>query len=268
MVHPIERLRYVARSSGAPQDLMVRETASALASFGDDPSGLVTACRRIVSRQLTAGSLWWLCSRMLCAADPLREARLAVDEIEDDSSPRQLAHALADGGTVLVIGWPPQVAEGLARRGDLEVLVADVGGDGSSLVGHLQHREVDAIDVPAAGLGAAAAEADLVILEAGAAGPEQFVATAGSRAAAAVAHDAGKAVWLVAGVGRVLPARVWQALTDRLDDLADSWDLDEEVVPLSLVDTVIGPNGSHPPAELVLRCDCPIAPELFKPDIT
>ncbi len=268
MVHPIERLRYVARSSGAPQDLMVRETASALATFGDDPSGLVTACRRIVSRQLTSGALWWLCSRMLCSGDPLREARLAVDEIEDDASARQLGHALAEGASVLVVGWPPQVVEGLARRGDLEVLVADVGGDGSSLVGHLQHREVDAIDVPAAGLGAAAAEADLVILEASAAGPEQFVATAGSRAAAAVAHDAGKPVWLVVGVGRVLPARVWKALTDRLDDLADPWDLGEEVVPLSLVDAVIGPNGSHAPAELMLRCDCPIAPELFKPDIT
>jgi hypothetical protein len=268
MVHPIERLRYVARSSGAPQDLMVRETASALASFGDDPSGLVTACRRIVSRQLTSGALWWLCSRMLCAAEPMREARLAVDEIEDDASPRQLAHALADGVSVLVIGWPVQVAEGLARRGDLEAFVVDVGGEGTSLVGHLQHRDIDAIDVPPAGLGAAVAEVDLVILEADAAGPEEFVAMAGSRAAAAVARDVGKDVWLMAGVGRVLPARVWQALTARLDDLADPWDLDQEVVPLSLVDTVIGPNGPHPPAELSLRCDCPIAPELFKPDIT
>ena len=61
---------------------------------------------------------------------------------------------------------------------------------------------------------------------------------------------------------------MWKALTDRLDDLADPWDLGDEVVPLSLVDVVIGPNGSHAPAELMLRCDCPIAPELFKPDIT
>jgi hypothetical protein len=267
-VHPIERLRYVARSSGAPQDLMVRETAAALASFGDDPSGLVTACRRIVGRQLTAGAMWWLCSRMLCAPDPLAEARHAVAEIEDDATARQLAHALTDAASVLVIGWPAQVAEGIARRGDLEVLVADVGGDGSSLVGHLRHRDVDAVDVPVAGLGAAAAEVDLVLLEASAAGPERFVAAAGSRAAAAVARDADRQVWLVAGVGRVLPARVWRALEDRLDDLADPWDLDEEAVPLSLVDHVIGPDGPQPPADLALRCDCPIAPELFKADIT
>ena len=36
-VHPIERLRYVARASGADQSVLVRETAQALAAFRDDP---------------------------------------------------------------------------------------------------------------------------------------------------------------------------------------------------------------------------------------
>src|SRR5215212_5910505 len=68
-VHPIERLRYVARASGVDQALLVRETASALGAFGSDPAGLVTACRRIVSRHPTAGALWWLCGRVLTAGD-------------------------------------------------------------------------------------------------------------------------------------------------------------------------------------------------------
>ena len=106
----------MARSSGAPQELLVRETAAALASFANDPSGLVTACRRIVSRQLTAGSLWWLCSRMLCAADPFAEARLAVDEIEDDPTPRRLATELADGATAVVV---------VGDRGPVAVEVVD-----------------------------------------------------------------------------------------------------------------------------------------------
>ena len=55
-MHPIERLRYVARASGAPQGVLVQETATALASFGSDPQGLVTACRRIVWRQPTSGA--------------------------------------------------------------------------------------------------------------------------------------------------------------------------------------------------------------------
>ena len=73
-MHPIERLRYVARASGADQAVLVRETAGALAAFADDPAGLVTACRRIVSRHPGSGPLWWLCSRVLTATEPMREA--------------------------------------------------------------------------------------------------------------------------------------------------------------------------------------------------
>jgi hypothetical protein len=267
-VHPIERLRYVARSTGAPQELLVRETAGALAAFRDDPTALVTACRRIVSRQLSCGALWWLCSRMLVAADPMAEARAAVVEIEDDRTPRSLAAALPDDVTVLVLGWQSQVAGGLARRGDVEVLVVDVLGEASAFVRHLESRDVEALEVPVSGLGAAAAEADLVIVEASAFGPDAFLAASGSRAAAAVAHHAGIPVWAVVGVGRVLPARVWDALVSRLDAHDDRWDLDDEVVPVDLVDHVVGPKGLETSADTILRTDCPIAPELFKPDIT
>jgi len=246
----------------------VRESAAALTAFRDDPSGLVTACRRIVSRQLTCGSLWWLCSRMLCAADPHVEARTAVAEIEDDTTPRRLAAALPDDATVLVLGWQTQVASGVGRRGDVEVLVVDTLGEGASFVRHLESRDVEAVDVPLSGLGTAASMADLVVLEASAVGPDAVLATAGSLAAAAVAHHAGVPVWVVAGVGRVLPARVWGALVDRLDLDAERWDLEDELVPFDLIDQVVGPSGLELPADTLRRTDCPIAPELFKPDIT
>jgi hypothetical protein len=267
-VHPIERLRYVARSSGAPQELMVRETAMALASFADDPSGLVTACRRIVSRQLTAGALWWLCSRMLCAPEPFAEARAAVEEIEDDPTPRRLAAALPEGGDVAVLGWPPQIAAALSRRGDVSAMVIDTNGEAASFVGHLLHRDVEAFDVASAGLGAAVANAGLVVLDASAVGPDACIAASGSRAAAAVAHHAGVPVWLVAGVGRLLPGRIWDSLASRLDEVADPWELEDEIVPLDLIDQVVGPAGLESVADALRRTDCPIAPELFKPDIT
>jgi len=41
-MHPIERLRYVARASGAPQDVLVQETARALASFSGDPHSVIS----------------------------------------------------------------------------------------------------------------------------------------------------------------------------------------------------------------------------------
>lgn len=266
-MHPIERLRYVARSVGAPQDLLVAETAGALASFRDDPVALVTACRRIVSRQPTVGALWWLCSRMLCATDPLREARDAVDEIESDRTAEHLTCSIDNDATVTVLGWPSLIGSALARRGDLEALVIDSMGEGSSFARFLDGHDLRVADVAASGLGAAVASSDLVVLEAAAASANEFIAAAGSRAAASVARANSTPVWLVVGVGRVLPERVWQALTSRLD-LTEPWELDEELVPLDLVDRVVGPNGLDEPATLRPRIDCPIAPELFKPDIT
>src|SRR5262249_441908 len=111
-------------------------------------------------------------------------------------------------------------------------------------------------------------EADVVILEASAWGPERFLAVSGSHAAAAVAHHAGVPVWAVVGVGRVLPGRVWDALVDRLDADLERWEADDEVVPVDLVTHVVGPSGLEDPEATMRRADCPIAPELFKQDIT
>ena len=121
---------------------------------------------------------------------------------------------------------------------------------------------------PRGGLGAAIASSDLLVLEAAAASSDAFIAASGSRAAAAVARHAGVPVWMVAGVGRVLPQRIWQALTGRLDLADEPWELDEEIVPIDLVDRVVGPGGFADPGQLSSRIDCPIAPELFKADIT
>ncbi len=247
---------------------MVAETASALLSFRDDHSGLVTACRRIVSRQLTSGAIWWLTSRLLCATDVVAEARSAVDEIESDRTSRSLAAALPDDATIAVAGWQTVVASALVRRGDVEVLVIDVLGEAGSFCRHLSTRDVDAVEVPLSGLGAACAAADLVIIEASAVGTDAFLGVAGTRAAAAVAHSAGVPVWLVVGVGRVLPARIWEALVGRLDLADEPWDADDEIVSLSLIDQCVGPTGLESVDEMIRRCDCPIAPELFKADIT
>ena len=264
-MHPIERLRYVARASGGDQGLIVRETAGALASLGFDPPGLVTACRRIIERHPTSGPLWWLAARVLTAGDPVAEAWRAADEIDADPTARELAHALPDGAAVCVLGWPEIVGEALPRRGDLRVLVVDAMDEGSGLVRRLMASDVDVADVPVTGLGAAASDVQVVLVEASAMGPDGLVAVAGSRAAAAVAHHAGVAVWAVAGVGRLLPARTWQAVERRVDDgSAEPWELEDEVVPIDLVDQVAGPWGVMPVADAMRRVDCPVAPELLR----
>jgi hypothetical protein len=263
-VHPIERLRYVARSSGAPQAVLVRETAGALAALGFDPPGLVTACRRILDRHPVSAPLWWLSARVLTSNDPMNEAWLAADEITADRTGEELAWSLPEDATVTVLGWPEVTGEALVRRGDVEVLVVDALGEGSGLVRRLLHSDVEALDVPASGLGAAVAASDLVLLEASAVGPNGFIAVAGARAAAAVGREAGVPVWVVGGVGRLLPRRMWDALAGRLDLLGDPWELDDEFVPLDGVAGIAGPDGLLEPAQALKRIDCPVAPELFK----
>jgi hypothetical protein len=266
-MHPIERLRYVARASGVSQRVIVQETASALATFGSDPQGLVTACRRIVSRQPTSGPLVWFAARVLASPDPAREIWEASGEIQADRTAGELAHALPSDATVTVLGWPDEISEALPRRGDLEVLVVDTLSEGSGFVQRLLRADVEAEDVPLAGLGAAVAASSLVLLEASAIGPDELLAVSGSRAAAAVARHAGIPVWLVGGVGRLLPARMWDGLAARVEAICDPWEASDEVVPIDLVDCVAGPVGVEPVADGLRRVDCPVVPELFRGDV-
>jgi hypothetical protein len=263
-VHPIERLRYVARASGADQRVLVHETAAALRGLRLEPAGLVTACRRIVERHPTSGPLWWLCARVLTAADPVEEIGRVAREVDDDPTVRILVDELPEEATVLVLGWPDLVGDAVVRRGDLIVLVADVAGEGHGFLRQLARADMDAVDVPAAGLGAAAAAADLVLLEAAAVGPDGIVAVQGSLAAAAVAYCSQIPVWAVAGRGRRLPGELWAALAGRLTDSADPWDAGHEVVPLGLVTHVVGPDGRCAADAEGVRPECAVAPELLK----
>jgi hypothetical protein len=71
-------------------------------------------------------------------------------------------------------------------------------------------------------------------------------------------------VWAVAGVGRILPGRLWDALAARLDDDDEPWLAAEELVPAELVDNVVGPGGVRLTADAIGVSTCPVAPELLK----
>jgi hypothetical protein len=266
-MHPIERLRYVARASGADQRLIVQETATALASFGDDPQALVTACRRIVSRQPSSGPLVWLAARVLLAGEPGREIWEAAGAIQADATPGALRHALPPDATVVVMGWPDIIGEALVARGDLRVLVIDVEGEGSAFAQRLARADVEVLDVSLTGLGAAVASSDLVLLESPAIGPTEALVVAGSMPAAAVGRAVGVPVWLVAGVGRLLPRRMWDALVTRVVPGDAPWAISDELLSLDLVSTVVGPDGPEPVADALRRVDCPVVPELFRGDL-
>ena len=206
-MHPIERLRYVARSRGAPPEVLVGESAAALVSFRGDPAGMVAACRRIVDRQLECGPLWWLCSRILCGLDPLADARDATAEFEADPTPGRLAAALDALGPDEPV---PYLVPVLAAGGGRALVDAD-----------------DAVAVPDA-------------------------------------LARGEAVWLVAGVGRVLPAETFAALERRRDQRGDPYDEQYGVIAVDPVTAVVRPGGVLAAARVDRSPDCAVAAELFR----
>lgn len=246
-----------------PQSVLVREAAGALASFCREPQGLVTACRRMLDRQPGSAPLMWLGARVLAAADPLGELRRCMDALDDDPTGIELRFALPDGATVAFLGWPDVAATAVRSRGDVAALVIDAGGEGSGFVQRLRDSDVEAVDVPLAGLSAAVCAADLLVLESAAIGPTECLAVSGSHAAAAVARHRDIPVWLVGGVGRLLPEPMWQTLRRRSVDPDDPWDDDDEIVPLDLVSHIVGPTGPVETARALQDLDCPVVAELL-----
>jgi hypothetical protein len=265
-VHPIERLRYIARASTDDQRLLVRETADALRGLHIEPAGLVVACRRIVERHPTSGPLWWLCASMLTSPEPFAVAGDLAAEVEYDVTPDHLYDALPDDATVCVVGWPDLVGDAVMRRGDVRVLAVDANDEGSSFVRRLQRADVEAEVVPAAGVGAAVLAADIVLVEALACGPSEALAATGSRALASVGYCSAVPTWLVAGRGRRLPEPLFAALLDRVADVRAPWDAAAEPLPLALFSAVVGPEGvvEVDPAS-VFAAECPVAYELTRP---
>ena len=80
-VTPAERLRSVTRRN-VDDDRLAAAAADALAGFSDEPASLVVACRRVLAHHPAHGALWWVCSRILAAADPAAAAHAAMQELE------------------------------------------------------------------------------------------------------------------------------------------------------------------------------------------
>lgn len=266
-MHPIERLRYVARASGGDQRLLVRETAGAIRGLQFEPAGLVIACRRIVERHPTSGPLWWFCSSLLTAAQPFQAATQLAAEVEHDPTPDHLFDLLPDDATVCVVGWPDLIGDAVMRRGDVRVLAVDAGDEGTSFVRRLQRSDVDADVVPPSGAAAAVLAADLVLVEALAAGGSDALATPGSRAVASVAWCSEVPAWLVAGRGRRLPEALFTTMLTRVADVRAPWEAEAEAVPVGIFAGVVGPEGLVA-GTAALAAECPMAHELVRPSPT
>lgn len=226
-MHPIERLRAVARARDVEQTLLASEAASVLGSLAFDPMSLLTSCRRLIDRHPAAGALWWACARLLAADDARTEARRIALDLDDDPARIDLSLELPDGAVVTV--------------------VADAAG-GSDLAGDLAGMRDD-LDVVAFDGGAPASGPPdgILLVETGAAGPHRFLGAAGAGEAMAEVRQTGAAVWLLVAVGRRLPGPLFDALVTRAGTPA-------EVLPIDGVDRIVEPR----------QVPCPCPPELLR----
>jgi hypothetical protein len=214
-VHPIERLRAVARAGWAGPTVLAAEAAWALADLAEhEAPAVLPACRRLLDHHPDCGPLWWVAARVLTAGDQVEEGQWCGDVLESDPTSDVLDDMASEG-------------ERVVRRG---------------------------------GMGEVAA-ATAVVVTASAIGPGGMVVDGDALGILAAARAAEVPVWVEGGVGRVLPARLWNAMIERAEGaehmragvLAD----------LNGVTLVIGPNGAQPLAVALASTDCPEPAELL-----
>lgn len=102
-MHPIEYLRYLARSEGDEPEYLIPQAAEALDALGDDHGALVMGCRKLIEYHPGCGPLWWLCARALTAPDVHESLSSSVDAFEADTTDLHVGLALADAGVEPIV---------------------------------------------------------------------------------------------------------------------------------------------------------------------
>jgi hypothetical protein len=216
-VHPIERLRYVARAGWGAPDVLAAEAAWALADLAvREGPAVLPACRRLLDRHPGCGPMWWVAARILTAGDPVDEGERCGDALESDETDELLDEAVPAGARVV-------------RRGG---------------VGEVASADIVVVQVDAIGPGGMVVDGDVLgLLEA--------------------ARVVEVPVWVEAGVGRILPPRLWGALSAKVAATPASHS--GVVVGLTGVERVAGPSGVQSLRLALAGTDCPEPPELLAP---
>ena len=267
-VTPAERLRAVTRHRG-DEDRLAIEAADALAGFASEPASLVVACRRVLAHHRAFGPLWWVCARILAAADPGMGAHEASRLLETDRTADRLGATLPlldEDQLVAVIGWPEAVDLALIERLDVAAVALRVeGADPAPLLRRrASERSVRVMDPWSPLL----TDVPRFLVAATAIGPESCLVPAGTIDALETLEAVIGEVWVVGGVGRVLPARIFDVV--RRASFAALEDFDSDALPveelaIERVDCIAGPRGVQRASEAASRSDCPVVPELLRP---
>jgi len=104
LVHPIERLRYVARAGSAPDRILVSEAVPALGAFVRRPGAMLVALRQLIVRQPESAGLLALAAHMVQALEPVEAGWAFAESLEMDRTTDQ-AEEIArseSGGTDVI----------------------------------------------------------------------------------------------------------------------------------------------------------------------
>jgi hypothetical protein len=260
-MHPLERLRWIARDRDEVPTALAVEAAWAISDLvANEPAAVVTACRRLVESHVTVGPLWWVTATVLAAPDPDQAARRVVAELVSDPTAELLAAGLGDrlgGDAPVVVACPAEtVVEAFSYR---PVAMVRVVGSSPALRG--QVRRFATAPAKAEGFEFDEAQqavrgAAAVLVEALAAGSRGVLVPAAAAPLAEAAQGASVPLWGVAAVGRVLPDQLLEEVLRRAGDGV-------ELIETARFDLVAGPAGLEAPVQALARGTCPPAPELF-----
>ena len=231
-MHPIERIRSLARASWLDPKTVAVEAADAI---GDaytwmDEAAAVLVARRLLAWHPYCGPLWWVCGEILHSIDPVKASRNVVDRLLDDTTGAALDAFLPDGALPHMVGR-------------------------ISAMDDLQSRR-------AAG---SLASATHLVVGASVLGPTALVSHSPAGDLVAEAHEREIPVWAVAEVATAVDARLWDRLEAQVAGaqarpsalaVTDIW-WDDNVtdapepclVSIDSLDWICGPDGAEPPAE-------------------
>lgn len=259
-MHPIERLRWIARADGESDSLIAAEAAWTLGELGaEEPAAVLTASRRLVERQPSCGPLWWTCAHLLASDDTFETARRIAVELDSNTVPSQLAAALRSSFTssdVICATSPAQVlGRALAQRGSYTVrLLASYRilryelsslSSAEEVTGYETEDAADALD-----------GAGVLLVEPRLASVDGLFVDASVASVVALAERCGVPVWAVLATGRVLPTQLAAAAVE----LAGAGEL--SLVRPDAVARAIDAEASGDLRQALSRTSCPPSTEL------
>lgn len=262
-MHPIERLRWIARAESEPAASLGSEAAWTLGELAEsEPTALLTACRRLLDRHPACGPLWWVSARLAAADDPLEAGRRAAAELCSDPTSDRVGRELRTSftaGDVVALTAPLElllpaleaskpyplrvVSSPWSLRRCMQALTVVTSSD---VTGWSPGEENEALR-----------GAGVLLVEVLAVGPKGALGTPGVAAVLQAAREAAVPAWAVIGVGRALPERLFEAASERAGDGADHLDLDDFAL-------AIGPDLTGAAATVAAQVTCPPGPELLR----